>query len=340
MLVAGVGSGTKALGGFLGECRKTYEATVLFGCATDTYDNTGKVIGRAPSAHVTREGVAAALQAFKGAIMQKPPVYSAIKFDGKKAYEIMREGGQPPEMKERPVTVFELELVEWMEPGTHMWRYPTEELDAAREDKDAVLEASTSEVANKQASLTAGEKRKREGDGVEDDDAAGKKVKTSAEPEPVDTAVEQKVESGEQDSTAEKAAAPATKEDGSAAPAALIRMNVSSGFYVRTLCHDLGAAVNSLGCMTYLVRTQQADFELGKNVLEYDDLQKGEEVWGPQVKRFLEDWTAQEQGEEAAVAERQRRSKARSRSPEKTETQSESQERRIKAEKDREPELD
>ena len=57
-------------------------------------------------------------------------------------------------------------------------------------------------------------------------------------------------------------------------------MTVTSGFYVRSLCHDLGEAVGSHAMMAELIRTRQGQFELGKNVLEYDDLEKGEEVWG------------------------------------------------------------
>jgi tRNA pseudouridine55 synthase len=68
-------------------------------------------------------------------------------------------------------------------------------------------------------------------------------------------------------------------------------MTVTSGFYVRSLCHDLGAAVGSLGLMASLVRTRQGEFELGKNVLEYEDLAKGEEHWTPQVQQMLDNWT-------------------------------------------------
>jgi tRNA pseudouridine55 synthase len=71
-------------------------------------------------------------------------------------------------------------------------------------------------------------------------------------------------------------------------------MTVTSGFYVRSLCHDLGMAVDSLAFMASLVRTRQGDFELGKNVLEYGDLEKGEEVWGSKVQAMLEEWQAKE----------------------------------------------
>lgn len=304
VLILGVGSGTKALGKYLTGCQKTYESTVLFGCATDTYDNTGKIIGRAPYAHVTRDMVEKALEKFKGNIMQTPPVYSAIKFNGKKAYEIMREGGKPPKMEERPVTVYNLELVDWFEPGTHNWRYPQEEMDATAEEKEATLKASLPSQKGDD-SATAGEKRKRE-EGDPTEEIPEKKIKAET------TATET---SEAPTKTAAEESTPTPAENGANAAAALIRMTVSSGFYVRTLCHDLGAAVNSLACMTYLVRTQQAEFELGKNVVEYDDLQAGEPVWGPKVKTLLEHWTARQQIEN----QEQEKPKARSKSPEKRE---------------------
>lgn len=75
-------------------------------------------------------------------------------------------------------------------------------------------------------------------------------------------------------------------------------MTVSSGFYVRSLAHDLGKALGSCGLMSELVRTRQANFELGPDkVLEYEDLDAGEEVWGPKVQRFLEEWEAKRERE-------------------------------------------
>ena len=67
-------------------------------------------------------------------------------------------------------------------------------------------------------------------------------------------------------------------------------MTVTSGFYVRSLCHDLGHAIGSLGIMAKLVRTRQGPFELGANVLPYEDLKEGEDVWGPKVKAMLATW--------------------------------------------------
>jgi len=80
------------------------------------------------------------------------------------------------------------------------------------------------------------------------------------------------------------------------APAVRLRMTVTSGFYVRSLAHDLGLALNSAGLMASLIRTRQGDFELGHNVLEYEDLDKGEEVWGPKVADMLEQWSVKHGG--------------------------------------------
>jgi tRNA pseudouridine55 synthase len=77
-------------------------------------------------------------------------------------------------------------------------------------------------------------------------------------------------------------------------------MTVTSGFYVRSLAHDLGKAVGSCGLMSELVRSRQAEFDLQpENVLEYKDLEQGEEVWGPKVQKFLENW----ENKKAAEAE-------------------------------------
>jgi tRNA pseudouridine55 synthase len=68
-------------------------------------------------------------------------------------------------------------------------------------------------------------------------------------------------------------------------------MTATSGFYVRSLAHDLGEKLESAGLMTELVRNRQGDFVLGgPNCLEYSDLAKGEDVWGPQVEGMVHRW--------------------------------------------------
>jgi tRNA pseudouridine55 synthase len=89
-------------------------------------------------------------------------------------------------------------------------------------------------------------------------------------------------------------------------------MTVTSGFYVRSLCHDLGEKLGSGGLMAELVRTRQNNFVLGtENCIEYDDLAKGEKVWGPQIEKALTQWTRKANGDassEPAESKPQKRS--------------------------------
>ena len=80
------------------------------GTLTDTEDTSGRVLETSPVT-VTAADVAAALEPFRGPIQQIPPMYSAIKIQGKKLYELARKG-QAVERKPRSVTIYELELVE------------------------------------------------------------------------------------------------------------------------------------------------------------------------------------------------------------------------------------
>lgn len=98
-----------------------------------------------------------------------------------------------------------------------------------------------------------------------------------------------KVEKGSSSSKVIKESISPCEEQGKP-PAVRLRMTVTSGFYVRSLCHDLGVAVNSTALMAELKRTRQGEYQIGENTLEYADLERGEEVWGPKVERWLRDW--------------------------------------------------
>ncbi|KAK5699035.1 pseudouridine synthase pus4 [Elasticomyces elasticus] len=313
VLILGVGSGTKALPQFL-TCTKSYETVVLFGAATDTYDTEGKVVARKAYEHVTKEKVEEALVKFRGEFMQRPPIFSAIRVQGKHLYEYAREGKEVPvEIQERKMNVEKMELAEWLEGGSHDSAWPEQEAEGAVKNMaEKVLHLKDETEVKGEAAEVAGEagesaKRKREADS----DSAGitytpavsspKRIKSSPAPENDATAIKAEVTESspkhiksspapENGATAIKAEPTEMSSNACPAPAARIRMTVSSGFYVRSLAHDLGAAVGSLGLMAHLVRTRQGEFELGKNVLEYSDLAEGEKVWGPKVKEMLQNW--------------------------------------------------
>lgn len=312
VLILGVGKGTKHLQSFL-ECTKTYEATVLFGAATDTYDTLGKVLRRGSCRGLTKEKVEEALKQYKGKIMQRPPLYSALRIDGKRLYEYAREGKEiPREIEKRPVEVQELEIVEWLEGGKHDYELPKEEAEAAsKELAEKVLHfndfVAPSEDVRASAVDSAGDsatsKRKRALD--DGDESAVVKKKPNFEQQDSDPGTlmsgalhpqEEEFEPIAQgdghplrNQHESKAQQTPSSEDLDP-PAVKLRMTVTSGFYVRSLCHDLGETLGSLACMSALVRSRQGQFQLGKNVLEYEVIGQGEEVWGPRVKGMLDDW--------------------------------------------------
>ena len=90
---------------------KTYEAVLLLGIRTDTQDVTGTVTDRGDIQGITREMVEQAARKYVGEYDQIPPMYSALKVNGKKLYELAREG-KTIERKARRVRIYELEILE------------------------------------------------------------------------------------------------------------------------------------------------------------------------------------------------------------------------------------
>ena len=156
---------------FFEHADKTYEAVLRLGTVTDTQDSTGTVLEKRPVT-VTEAEFRDILPKFTGEIAQIPPMYSAIKVDGKKLYELAR-AGKEVERKPREITIFSLELLEF---------------------------------------------------------------------------------SGE---------------------TAKIRVHCSKGTYIRTLCHDIGAALGCGGCMETLRRTAAGEYTLADSV-ELDTLLNAE----------------------------------------------------------------
>ena len=156
---------------FFEHADKTYEAVLRLGTVTDTQDSTGTVLEKRPVT-VTEAEFRDILPKFTGKIAQIPPMYSAIKVDGKKLYELAR-AGKEIERKPREITVFSLDLLEF-----------------------------TGETAK-------------------------------------------------------------------------IRVHCSKGTYIRTLCHDIGAALGCGGCMETLRRTAAGEYTLADSV-ELDTLLNAE----------------------------------------------------------------
>ena len=158
-----LGKGTK-LCDMLTDKTKTYQAVMLLGVSTDTQDTTGTVLSERSTEGVDEAAAAEAAESFIGLYHQIPPMYSALKRDGKKLYELAR-AGKEVERAPRPVTIHALEVLDQTGPD----RYT-------------------------------------------------------------------------------------------------LRVRCSKGTYVRTLCHDIGAALGCGGCMSALRRTEAAGFSLAEAV--------------------------------------------------------------------------
>ncbi|KAH0522365.1 hypothetical protein TsFJ059_006223 [Trichoderma semiorbis] len=342
VLILGIGSATKQLPQFL-DCTKTYETVVLFGASTDSYDRVGRILSKRPYDHITKEMVEKELETFKGKQIQIPPLFSALKMNGKPLYEYAREGRPiPREIEGREVEVLEVELLDYYEPKTHNHRWPTEEAEASernlaeqvwrvKKQQETARKLTPEEKEQDDQAVAAHETFKRKFEERQDElirDAPRKKQKPARHsammsgalgqlPQPVYSSKGKNLVPPSPD----ESTPPPWSDEGP--PAARIRLKVTSGFYVRSFCHDLGTKLGSAGLMAELARVRQSDFTIGgTNCLEYDDLAKGEEVWGPKVADMLARWNGEPEGHwPGPKAAPKADSKATSPSPEKVEVQ-------------------
>lgn len=167
-----LGRATRAVP-FFEHADKVYEATLRLGLVTDTQDVSGHILAASP-VDITRGQLEDALDRFRGEILQIPPMYSAIKVNGKKLYALARQGKEI-ERRPRPVMIYELEML-------------CADGQCASADKRCL--SLQSDVA--------------------------------------------------------------------------LRIHCSKGTYVRTLCHDIGAALGCGGCMAALRRTRAGRYGLDK----------------------------------------------------------------------------
>ncbi|HJZ26676.1 MAG TPA: tRNA pseudouridine(55) synthase TruB, partial [Streptosporangiaceae bacterium] len=115
VLVVGVEKATRLLG-YLALTEKQYDATIRLGQSTSTDDAEGELTKTAeakdvPLAVLTKDEINKAVAELTGEIQQVPPAVSAIKVDGQRAYKLTRAGAAP-ELKPRPVTVYEFTVTD------------------------------------------------------------------------------------------------------------------------------------------------------------------------------------------------------------------------------------
>jgi tRNA pseudouridine55 synthase len=114
VLVVCLGAATRLVE-YLADLDKSYRATIRFGAVTDTWDAEGEVIATADTADLTLAAAESALAAFRGTIEQTPPMYSALKRDGRPLYELARQG-VTVEREARLVEISRLEIISWAPP--------------------------------------------------------------------------------------------------------------------------------------------------------------------------------------------------------------------------------
>jgi tRNA pseudouridine55 synthase len=117
LLLICVGKFTKRIHEFQ-EMSKVYEGTITLGSSTPSYDLETEIDNIYPTDHITQELVYKTKASFIGKIAQKPPVFSALKKDGKRLYEYAREGKEL-ELKARFVEILQFEILEINMPDIH-----------------------------------------------------------------------------------------------------------------------------------------------------------------------------------------------------------------------------
>ncbi len=109
-----LGQGTRVIE-FLMDATKAYRAEMELGVATDTYHASGRIIQRGDPSGISRQRLKSALTSFCGLIWQTPPMYSAVKYQGKPLYKLAR-AGITVERRSRLAQVHDLKLVDWQPP--------------------------------------------------------------------------------------------------------------------------------------------------------------------------------------------------------------------------------
>ena len=99
----------------LQEGMKEYVAEVKFGATTPSYDLEKEIDATYPWEHITRERIEEVLPRFIGHVMQVPPVFSAVKIDGKRAYNYARKDKEV-DIKAKPLEIREMEILKWEAP--------------------------------------------------------------------------------------------------------------------------------------------------------------------------------------------------------------------------------
>lgn len=280
VLVIGIGAGTKKLANYLAGTIKEYESEALFGVSTTSGDVEGEILSQNSVKHLKIEDLKTIEQKFIGPLRQTPPIYAALKMDGKPLHEYAREGKPLPRAIEpRQVTIYDLKV------------YP----DSLSKDHDySLLRPSTGEAIETVERLNAGL--------LSDTLYFSETYSTSQGWDSDKALVESPI-------LLTKEEAEQIDEEGDAyrAPLLHFKAEVSSGTYVRSLISDIGKSMRSSAYMVKLIRLKQGDWSLQKNnVFKLEDFtEKDERVWSRVLGLVLEKGSKVNVTEELVKAEKE-----------------------------------
>lgn len=260
VLVIGVGSGTKKLGDYTNGSVKKYECVGLLGGSTTTGDSEGELLLKTEIDHVTRELLDKTKERMIGKMDQTPPIFSALKMDGKRLYEYAREGlPLPRQIKSREVEIYDIDIKDDTLSNKHDYKFMNSEVDES--GKSLAEQLANNPTLNDHPVPFSKEWSAKNKDNKE-------------LPLPMKIIKNSKV----------------YEDDEYRAPLLHFDATVSSGTYIRSLLSDMGRCVGSSSYMVKLVRWKQAEWDLEKNVFELDDFTKyGEEIWAPVLAKVLKE---------------------------------------------------
>lgn len=259
VLVIGVGSGTKKLGDYTNGSVKRYECVGLLGGSTTTGDSEGELLLKTEVDHVTRELLDKCKERMVGTLDQTPPIFSALKMDGKRLYDYAREGlPLPRQIKSREVTIHDLEIKDDTLSKEHDYIFLKSEVD---ETGKTISE----QLANNPT--------------LNDHEVPFSREWKAKNPDNKELPLKMKIIEDKN----------VYEDESYRAPLLHFTSTVSSGTYIRSLLSDIGRCVGSSSYMVKLIRSKQAEWELNKNVFEMEDFTNyGEEVWAPVLFKVLE----------------------------------------------------
>lgn len=223
---------------------KEYIATLRLGCTTPSFDAEHPVDATFPTSHITREAVMEALEKFKGSIWQVPPVYSACKVEGRRAFDYVRQG-EEVELKAKELVIDEIELLDLHLPEQGIVSPKAEQLLSTVRNGIDIKEYGRRKQSIEDLGLVPFGKQESS-DKKEVSVEAEAPAPESAEPE--DLSVE-------------------------TVSYLTIRVVCSKGTYIRALARDIGQALQSGAYLIGLRRTRVGDFHVDQ-CLQVKDVEK------------------------------------------------------------------